>query len=272
MVDEPPHPERRTVQVDAGGCMVLSVRLRLRDLDRVDRIHIQTSHLGRSRRPESTKIQGFSPSVAYYGYRYYDPATGRWPSRDPIQERGGMNLYGFLSNYSLGRIDFVGLASFSDPLVISLGKIETLIRTFSIESEKFVEQTVTIGECCYCSRGFQNIKLTYGVYSNRELFLTTYNDELATLLTIGGGTITVVGGAITLTGPGVLVGGIITIVGGVVTITGGILDWLTPEDVYWGRDLGNEFRLLSEESIPGHSFDYVKMHDGKCRKEGASCL
>ncbi len=26
--------------------------------------------------------------VACYGYRYYDPLTGRWPSRDPIEEIG----------------------------------------------------------------------------------------------------------------------------------------------------------------------------------------
>jgi RHS repeat-associated protein len=30
--------------------------------------------------------------VTYYGYRWYDPHTGRWPSRDPIEERGGLNL------------------------------------------------------------------------------------------------------------------------------------------------------------------------------------
>jgi RHS repeat-associated protein len=108
MVDEPPHPERRTVQVDAGGCMVLSVRLRLRDLDRADGIHIQTSHRGRARRPESTKLQGFSPSVAYYGYRYYDPVTGRWPSRDPIEEEGGINLYGFVGNNGIHTHDVLG--------------------------------------------------------------------------------------------------------------------------------------------------------------------
>ena len=34
----------------------------------------------------------------YYGYRYYDPVTGRWPSRDPIEEEGGTNLYGFVLN------------------------------------------------------------------------------------------------------------------------------------------------------------------------------
>jgi hypothetical protein len=30
-----------------------------------------------------------------YKYRHYDPALGRWPSRDPIEEKGGVNLYVF---------------------------------------------------------------------------------------------------------------------------------------------------------------------------------
>jgi RHS repeat-associated protein len=30
--------------------------------------------------------------VTDYLYRYYDPVTGRWPSRDPIGEQGGMNF------------------------------------------------------------------------------------------------------------------------------------------------------------------------------------
>ncbi len=45
-----------------------------------------------------------------YGYRYYLPQLGRWPSRDPIQERGGINLYGFVGNSSVQRVDFLGLA------------------------------------------------------------------------------------------------------------------------------------------------------------------
>jgi hypothetical protein len=31
--------------------------------------------------------------VTDYTYRYYDPVTGRWPSRDPIEEEGGINMY-----------------------------------------------------------------------------------------------------------------------------------------------------------------------------------
>lgn len=35
--------------------------------------------------------------------------TGRWPSRDPIGERGGVNLYGFVGNFSLSVTDRLGL-------------------------------------------------------------------------------------------------------------------------------------------------------------------
>jgi hypothetical protein len=48
--------------------------------------------------------------VADYGYRYMDPLTGRWPSRDPIGEEGGENLYGFVYNDPLNYFDDLGHA------------------------------------------------------------------------------------------------------------------------------------------------------------------
>jgi RHS repeat-associated protein len=48
--------------------------------------------------------------VLYYGYRYYDPSTGRWPSRDPIGEKGGVNLYGYVGNDPVNGLDILGLA------------------------------------------------------------------------------------------------------------------------------------------------------------------
>jgi RHS repeat-associated protein len=42
-------------------------------------------------------------------YRSYDPETGRWPSRDPIGENGGLNLYGYVSNGPLAAVDPLGL-------------------------------------------------------------------------------------------------------------------------------------------------------------------
>jgi len=42
-------------------------------------------------------------------YRAYNPALGRWLSRDPIGEAGGINLYGYVGNDPLAKIDPTGL-------------------------------------------------------------------------------------------------------------------------------------------------------------------
>jgi hypothetical protein len=47
--------------------------------------------------------------VRFYGFRYYDPETGRWPNRDPMEERGGLNLYGFVRNNGINAWDLFGL-------------------------------------------------------------------------------------------------------------------------------------------------------------------
>jgi len=36
----------------------------------------------------STKYDDDEIDLLYYGRRYYNPSTGRWPSRDPINELG----------------------------------------------------------------------------------------------------------------------------------------------------------------------------------------
>jgi RHS repeat-associated protein len=45
-----------------------------------------------------------------YKYRHYDPQLGRWPSRDPIEEDGGVNLYTFVGNSPINNWDKLGLA------------------------------------------------------------------------------------------------------------------------------------------------------------------
>jgi RHS repeat-associated protein len=59
--------------------------------------------------PKTTEFQRFRTGVTDYLYRYYDPVTGRWPSRDPIGENGGINLYGFVGNDGLNKWDILGL-------------------------------------------------------------------------------------------------------------------------------------------------------------------
>ncbi len=73
----------------------------------------------------STKPLDSVGELYYYGFRYYNPNTGRWPSRDPIGEKGAIlrfspfwsdlkagdiNDYCFVSNNGLDYYDFLGLA------------------------------------------------------------------------------------------------------------------------------------------------------------------
>jgi RHS repeat-associated protein len=56
----------------------------------------------------SSKYTDDKTGLVYYGYRYYAPGLGRWTSRDPIEEEGGLNLNAFCSNNSIGFVDVLG--------------------------------------------------------------------------------------------------------------------------------------------------------------------
>jgi RHS repeat-associated protein len=47
--------------------------------------------------------------LAYCQNRYYDPANGRWVTRDPIGYAGGVNLYGYCGSGPVGFADWLGL-------------------------------------------------------------------------------------------------------------------------------------------------------------------
>ena len=46
--------------------------------------------------------------LVYYNYRYYSPELGRWISRDPIEEEGGVNLYAMVGNNPSNCWDHLG--------------------------------------------------------------------------------------------------------------------------------------------------------------------
>jgi RHS repeat-associated protein len=62
----------------------------------------------------STKPLDLTTGLYYYGYRFYDRNSGRWPSRDPIEEEGGINLYGFVGNDGVNWVDILGLEGNSE--------------------------------------------------------------------------------------------------------------------------------------------------------------
>ena len=56
----------------------------------------------------STKYADDETGLYYYGFRFYSPKLGRWVNRDPIEEDGGMNLYGFVGNTPCTLTDILG--------------------------------------------------------------------------------------------------------------------------------------------------------------------
>ena len=66
----------------------------------------------------STKPWDVESGLIYYGYRYLNPETGRWLSRDPIGELGGMNQYEFALNNPISCYDDAGLVVLVDDLTV----------------------------------------------------------------------------------------------------------------------------------------------------------
>jgi RHS repeat-associated protein len=57
----------------------------------------------------SSKYTDKESGFLYYGYRFYNPTQGRWSNRDPIEEQGGINVYGFVGNNGVNQIDVLGM-------------------------------------------------------------------------------------------------------------------------------------------------------------------
>ncbi len=82
-------------------------------------------------------ITRLGSGVAYYGYRYYDPMTGRWPSRDPLAEEA------FIQRFVEGK--FVDLESEDAQKEISELRDETRKNIFAFVDNNPVSKTDTLG-------------------------------------------------------------------------------------------------------------------------------
>ncbi len=58
----------------------------------------------------SSEVYDSELDLVYYNYRHYSPSLGRFLSRDPIEEQGGLNLYAFLKNTVGSTVDRLGRA------------------------------------------------------------------------------------------------------------------------------------------------------------------
>ena len=133
--------------------------------------------------------------MADYQYRYYDPLTGRWPSRDPIEEQGGINLYGFVRNNGVNRWDLLGRYSLNPdatkgPDASEVTRIENSLERISKRMDELLGQIKDLKNCLAIqgdSKGagaeldkFEDTatKIKEAIKSNRELELE--EDDLGT--------------------------------------------------------------------------------------------
>ncbi len=101
----------------------------------------------------STKPQDRESGYNYYGYRYYNPNNGKWLSRDPIGENGGIGLYSVALNDCINGADILGLkrCCVSEPLSVTWNPYG-LSTTEAINIFAYFEIEATFsapsGDCC----------------------------------------------------------------------------------------------------------------------------
>ena len=125
----------------------------------------------------STKPLEDVTGLYYYLYRDYDPVTGRWASRDPIGERGGVNLYGFTGNKLPNKFDVMGMIEAPRPNR-PIPPAGTDLDDIEPESEepRITSITYSVKGVCYgriwfcCPDGSRNFRLIKGEASSFRFF------------------------------------------------------------------------------------------------------
>jgi RHS repeat-associated protein len=103
----------------------------------------------------STKWADRETGLVYYGRRYYDPRLGRWVSRDPIEEMGGLNVYDFLGNSPIGRWDMLGLDfDTTDPRQDQWDDDVVLLDRFDVNSNRWTAEDEYWYQSMYGNPGY----------------------------------------------------------------------------------------------------------------------
>jgi RHS repeat-associated protein len=116
----------------------------------------------------SSKYTDAETGLVYYGYRWYQPSTGRFLSKDPIEEQGGVNLYGFVENDPVNGYDL-------------LGKIANNMRDLGIRPEELIFDKK--GRARTAKAGGTTGSITYsggGIRENNGIFEIEVRDMAVT--------------------------------------------------------------------------------------------
>ena len=116
----------------------------------------------------STKYFDAETGLYYYGRRFYSPSLMRWTTRDPIEEKGGVNLYAFCGNDAVGRYDKDGcvdliVRSFNAGKEMTVNGVEDIFvdEMASLTLNGVFNTQIEINEC--------KITLTLNIFLNKNL-------------------------------------------------------------------------------------------------------
>ena len=98
--------------------------------------------------------------LVYYNYRHYNPLDGRWTSRDPIEEEGGINLMCFCHNAMTSIADSLGCGLLDYLPFIST--VRNIIDSFigHIPGESPTDYSVASPKDCKCNSLVAEAKCT----------------------------------------------------------------------------------------------------------------
>ena len=80
-------------------------------------------------------------------YRAYDPDTGRWTTRDPIAEAGGLNLYAYVEGNPINRVDPLGLDWLEDASNFAAGFGDTISFGLTKKARQWMGYDDVVDKC-----------------------------------------------------------------------------------------------------------------------------
>jgi RHS repeat-associated protein len=104
----------------------------------------------------STKYMDSESGFLYYGYRYYNPSTGNWLSRELLGELGGANLYAFARNNPIGLIDLLGFLVTS----VTWTNAATLDPDWTLATtQSYISPDKIVKEPCPCGKKITSVSI-----------------------------------------------------------------------------------------------------------------
>ena len=120
--------------------------------------------------------------LVYYNFRHYSPSLGRFLSRDPIEEQGGLNLYAFVRNMLFVIFDLNGqranrIIISADQVPIEPGDVQTGFLAKFSKGRQSLSLHLAIGfnflGTLIAEGSAEGVKIVYDKSFTKESFLTS---------------------------------------------------------------------------------------------------